>query len=254
MEDDVKCLLQGKTQLPTFGNHLSPPKPSSRQSFSTPFCIDSYHVPESPHPTHHNGWPRSSPAWACLDRLVTWLLSSSTSKNHPSDDEQEIRQALFANAFSTLQVHGEPQDSDQDHNDNPAPKTASASTPRRKQSRPGKGKKGKRKTAKKQPKAPHVREADLDDVPLESYRIIESEDGVMTEYLMAVYALVREWADLRNYLQDVWMDVAYNDLNSAVAGTLSNIAVGMLRRTDTARDARSVAVRRGIPAAESSLL
>lgn len=54
--------------------------------------------------------------------------------------------------------------------------------------------------AKKQPKAPHVREADLDDVPLESYRSIESEDGVMAEYLMAVYALVREWADLRNYL------------------------------------------------------
>lgn len=56
----------------------------------------------------------------------------------------------------------------------------------------------------------------------------------MTEYLMAVYALVQEWADLRNYLQDVWMDVAFNNLNSAFAGTLSNTAIAMLRRSELA--------------------
>ena len=37
-----------------------------------------------------------------------------------------------------------------------------------------------------------------------------------------------QWVELRHYLQEVWHNVAYNGLNSAVTGTISNIAVGMI--------------------------
>jgi hypothetical protein len=71
----------------------------------------------------------------------------------------------------------------------------------------------------------------LDDVPLESYRIIQDEDGIITDYLMAVHGLVHEWADIRSYLQGVWHEVAYDGLNGAVAGAISNLAIAMVQRS-----------------------
>ncbi|KAI1288782.1 hypothetical protein F5Y03DRAFT_401570 [Xylaria venustula] len=68
----------------------------------------------------------------------------------------------------------------------------------------------------------------LDDIPVESYRIIQDEEGIITDYLMAVYALVQEWAGLRAYLQGLWQKVAHNGLNSAVAGALSNMAINII--------------------------
>lgn len=163
-----------------------------------------------------------------------WTATQSASQaTAGTNDEDEIKEALFTNTFSSLSIDEGSRDLDHSEDD-VAPETPSGHTQRRRQARPGKGKKGKKKPGKKQPKTTHAKEEKLDDVPLESYRIIESEDGIMTEYLMAVYALASEWADLRNYLQDVWLDVAYNDLNSAVAGTLSNIAIAMFRRSELA--------------------
>lgn len=94
----------------------------------------------------------------------------------------------------------------------------------------GKGKKGKRGKAKRKPKQPI--EASLDEVPLESYRIIEDESGTITDYLMAVYSCVREWIELRQYLQSIWREVAYGGLNSAVAGELSNLAIALVKQTE----------------------
>lgn len=101
------------------------------------------------------------------------------------------------------------------------------------QPRPGKGKKGKR-GKKKQQKATQPAKESLDDVPLESYRIIQDEEGIITDYLMAVFDLVREWVDLRHTLQDIWREVAYDGLNGAVAGTVSNIAIAMVRQSAAA--------------------
>lgn len=163
-----------------------------------------------------------------------WVSSQSVGQVAAANtDEDDIKQALFTNQFSSLGLEGESHDLDHSEDDSP-PATQPAPTQRRQQARPGKGKKGKKKTGKKQPKPGHVREMDLENVPLESYRIIESEEGIMTEHLMAVYALASEWVDLRNCLQGVWLDVAYNDLNSAVAGTLSNVAMAMLKRSELA--------------------
>lgn len=51
---------------------------------------------------------------------------------------------------------------------------------------------------------------------------------------MAVYALMKQWMKLRDYLQDLSGKVAYKDLNSAVAGAVSNIANAMIRHTESA--------------------
>lgn len=56
---------------------------------------------------------------------------------------------------------------------------------------------------------------------------------MITDYLMAVYSLVRQWADLRYYLQGLWRQVAYEGMNSAVAAALSNIAIAMIKDTQS---------------------
>lgn len=145
------------------------------------------------------------------------------------DTEDEIKQALFSNKFSRLDVNGE-----QDESDGEDPASSAQPAPNQQRRKTGKTKKakGKKKTKKQQKAEPHV--PDLEDVPLESYRIIEDESGTVTEYLMAVYALVQEWCDLRQYLAGLWMDVAYAGLNSAIAGVVSNMAVAMLERSEFA--------------------
>lgn len=146
------------------------------------------------------------------------------------DAEDEIKQALFSNKFSKLDVNGEQDESD---GADPVP-AAQAALSQQQRRKTGKNKKlkGKKKTKKQQKSAPTG--PDLEDVPLESYRIIEDESGTVTEYLMAVYALVQEWCDLRQYLSGLWTDVAYAGLNGATAGILSNMAVAMLERSEFA--------------------
>lgn len=51
---------------------------------------------------------------------------------------------------------------------------------------------------------------------------------------MAVHSLSSQWVELRNYLQGLWRQVAYGGLNSAVAGTMSNIAIATIKRTESA--------------------
>lgn len=145
------------------------------------------------------------------------------------DAENEIREALLSNKFSKLDVNREQDDSEGE--DSPPSKQPTSTQQRRKT---GKAKKlkGKKKAKKQQGTAPSG--PNLEDVPLESYRIIEDESGTVTDYLMAVYALVQEWSDLRQYLSDLWIDVAYAGLNSATAGVVSKMAVAMLERSEFA--------------------
>ncbi|KAH6667845.1 hypothetical protein B0J14DRAFT_704298 [Halenospora varia] len=55
---------------------------------------------------------------------------------------------------------------------------------------------------------------------------------MVTDYLIAVYSVVKQWSELREYVQELWGDVAYGGLNSAVAGTVSNLAIAMVKMTD----------------------
>ncbi|KAK5633104.1 hypothetical protein RRF57_008818 [Xylaria bambusicola] len=158
------------------------------------------------------------------------------------NNQADLDQILFTNKFAGLRVDGDTVLGDQGTSDDGSDlesKQHHASQRRQQQKKSsGKGKKARsgKKANKKKNKTTmkttqHQSTAasqSLNDVPIESYRIIQDEEGIMTDYLMAVYALVKDWASLRAYLQGLWHDVAYNGLNSAVAGALSNMAINMI--------------------------
>ena len=158
-----------------------------------------------------------------------WMSRADAEAETDISDES-IQDLLFNNKFSALSV-GDEGGAVSDAEDS-APEATTTAPRRKAQKKSGKGKKKGKKGKKAVPKPQET--ADLESVPIESFRIIESTEGIMTDYLMAVYALASLWASLRTYLQGVWRDVAYSDLNSAVAGTLSNIAVSMVKKTETA--------------------
>ncbi|OBT60983.1 hypothetical protein VE03_09640 [Pseudogymnoascus sp. 23342-1-I1] len=162
--------------------------------------------------------------------------SQQNPESAPSNGEDED-EVIFANKFSVLGVN-DPDSGDEE--DDAIEGTPSEILPAKhsKKKPAGKGKKGKRgKKGKGKAKAkakPDTKEAKLDEVPLESYRIIEDEDGLVTDYLIAVYSLAQQWTSLRRYLQGVWHEVSYDGLNSAVAGTLCNAATAMVKQTESA--------------------
>ncbi|KAI0100618.1 hypothetical protein GGR51DRAFT_531879 [Nemania sp. FL0031] len=165
---------------------------------------------------------------------VAWAEKCRLEGPPPDDDEADLEQALFANKFAVLSIDGETVLEDEaacDDGSDLETQQHQASQRRQQQKKSsGKGKKAKhgKNANKKKQRLPAAKTQSLDDVPVESYRIIQDEEGMMTDYLMAVYALVKEWAGLRAYLQGLWQDVAYNGLNSAVAGALSNMAINMI--------------------------
>ncbi|KAF9776908.1 hypothetical protein IL306_004853, partial [Fusarium sp. DS 682] len=152
-----------------------------------------------------------------------------------SDDTEDVEQILFANKFEKLTVHKAEGSSDEDDELDQTHTTTGA----RKVSRKPKGKKSKK--TKKYKKTKKGKKQDTNDItneeiPIESIRIIEdsSEAGLVTDYLLAVYSAVREWAELRVNIQSVWREVAYDGLNSAVAGAACNLATSMIKRTSAA--------------------
>jgi len=168
-----------------------------------------------------------------------WESESKAQKSVQEDEDD----AIFANKFSTLDVHEskdndelELEQEDEDDEDNVPGSEVHAAVAALRSVGPkksaGKGKKGKRgKYGKKaKSKKPATIEVSLDDIPLESYRIIDSEDGgLITDYLIAVYSLVEQWVKLRHDLQEIWREASYEGLNGAVAGALSNVAVAMVK-------------------------
>lgn len=162
--------------------------------------------------------------------------------------DADVEKANFSNKFAALgfgnSAHGAPDtaavdsrgddESDGDEESDVEPRSAAAGHQRR-QTRPGRGKKKKGgKRAKKNKQVAKPAHLTLDQVPLESYRIIEDADGIVTDYLLAVYALFEEICDLRLYMSGVWHEVAYEGLNSAVAATLTNLATAIIKRAESA--------------------
>jgi hypothetical protein len=89
----------------------------------------------------------------------------------------------------------------------------------------GKVKIGKRaKKSKQNPTAEPILARDI-------CRIIGDKDLLDSEYLLAVYAVVQEWQELRFYTQELWRQVAYKGLNGAVAASLTSTAVAMVKQT-----------------------
>ena len=157
-----------------------------------------------------------------------WVSTSKSETSNP--DEEDLDEVSFTNKFSTLGIDG-PSDGEEGED---AIEGESNGRPKRPaKDSTAKGKKGKRRK-KAKGKTPTVKEANFNDIPLESYRIIEDENGLITDYLMAVYSLVKEWIELRHYVQGLWREASYGGLNSGVAGALSNMAVAMIKQTESA--------------------
>lgn len=151
----------------------------------------------------------------------------STKDAEVTESEEDVENIVFSNKFSALNVETPPggYTSDEACEDDAQVVTK---TPSHAQKKPSKGKK---KKVKKQQKPSPSSESVLDDVPLTTYRIIEDEEGIRAEYLLAVFSIAHEWTTLRNYLQDVWYEVVYQGLNSAIAGAICNVAIGMVKQT-----------------------
>ncbi|KAK3490307.1 uncharacterized protein B0T23DRAFT_359589 [Neurospora hispaniola] len=122
------------------------------------------------------------------------------------------------------------QDSEQETSQQAGPRLGH----QRKQARPGKGKRGRRRkdkdTAKS--KAKDIDKGPLPDVLsnrlLDSFDVTLDEHGMTTGYIIAAYDLIKDCVEFRAYLQDLWYEVAYEGLHSAVAGALSNTALNMI--------------------------
>jgi hypothetical protein len=161
----------------------------------------------------------------------------------PISDQHDLDQLLFANRFATLNVDDESDrenedQSDTEHNVEIQPNLPSRKRRQRKALAKGKQAKERKGATKKtnnqrqQPPLPEGRSPE--SIAIESYGIIQDKQSIKTEYFMAVHSLAAEWADLREYIQGVWRDVAYDGLNSAVAGALSKMAVNMIERSAAA--------------------
>ncbi|TDZ24357.1 hypothetical protein Cob_v003445 [Colletotrichum orbiculare MAFF 240422] len=170
-------------------------------------------------------------AW--LDQQMAFN-NLTTNVTHERDVE-EVKEIIFSNKFASLKLdHGEDNvesDSDSDTS------TLGPALPKKSKKRRGKGKKKqkkKKKGLKQDAKQSKVARLEADEVSLDSYRILEEDDDLMTSYVTAVCAFKNEWLQTRSYITDTWHEVAFEDLNGAVAGAVSNLAVAKVKHTEAA--------------------
>lgn len=141
-------------------------------------------------------------------------------------DKDEVDNILFSNFFDALRID-DPQESVKEDEMQPEEERPAPRQPQRK----GKGKAKKRKAPKEEP-APEPKRTGTLDLPVEAYRVIHEGSGFDSDYLVAVYDLMQEAANLRLYLQEEWWRVAYDKANSAVVGGVSEMAVRMVQKAE----------------------
>lgn len=169
-----------------------------------------------------------------------WMTKRVTGQQESKDDETD-EALISADTFSSLGINGdakekgaEEESAEEDHGE---PNGTAGALLQKQKKTAAKGKKGKKGKQYKKPTAKQdepTKQQHQVEVPLESYRIIQDEEGIITDYLMAVYSVFRRWGELRSFVQDLWTEVAYDGLNLATAGTLSVMAVAMIKRTEAA--------------------
>jgi hypothetical protein len=70
-----------------------------------------------------------------------------------------------------------------------------------------------------------------EQIPLESFRILEDDPRTMIDFSVAIYSIIMQSTELRHYLQQVWHKVAYKGLNSAVVASLCHVAIATIKET-----------------------
>ncbi|CAD0082371.1 unnamed protein product [Aureobasidium vineae] len=153
-----------------------------------------------------------------------WISSTENGTVEPQSYE-EIEEVVFSNAFSALKIHHCTDDLSDDE-------TGSETSPTAKH--PRKTRKTKRKQQSRQKKNGLPRTAnhpDTLDVPLENFCIVDGPEGDSADYRMALESVFVEWWKLRQHIQLIWLNVAYEGANIAVAGALSEMAIAMVKKT-----------------------
>ncbi|KAI8234059.1 hypothetical protein K4K57_005183 [Colletotrichum sp. SAR 10_99] len=155
-----------------------------------------------------------------------------SSKRLDSDAEQieEMKGIIFSNKFASLDLsHGDskPDPPSEPESDADEPVTESEAAKKKRVN----GKKGRGKTSKPGKSRKPARKADSStEASVESYRILE--DDQLLSYTMAILSFRTEWTQIRQYVQDLWIDVIHKNLNTAVAGAVSNVAIAKIKKTE----------------------
>ncbi|GJC99709.1 hypothetical protein ColKHC_08535 [Colletotrichum higginsianum] len=136
-----------------------------------------------------------------------------------------LEEIVFANDFSIRDIRK----LDHEGSDYDSSNVVSASQ-RRGQKRRSMRNKNKRK---KKAKITEQGTAALGKLPLKEYRFLRTDEELTTEYTMAVRSYFLDCASLRDYLQGIWHEVAYDGLNSVVAGALVQLAFGVVKQTES---------------------
>ncbi|KAF9879507.1 hypothetical protein CkaCkLH20_03050 [Colletotrichum karsti] len=161
--------------------------------------------------------------------------------NAEAEQIEEMKGVVFSNKFATLSLtHGEsterpddkPSEEVSEEDSEAEVEVVETKSAKKKSSKGKKGKSKKGKPARKTPKAPKRPREVMEETPLDSYRLLEEDDSLMTSFTMAALAFKAEWSQTRNYIQDLWHDVAYEKFNSAIAGGVSNVALAKIKKTE----------------------
>ncbi|THY50911.1 hypothetical protein D6C97_06868 [Aureobasidium pullulans] len=143
------------------------------------------------------------------------------------EDRDSIERIIFTNPFSALITELSADDPSDDDDD----QLLQSSRSRAKKTF-GNGKRDQKRKKKTKSTPTTISEGiDLKDIPLESFRILDGPEDLITDYYIAVTYVIDEWQKLRAFIHNQWYFVTHKDLNSAIAGTLSCLAIGMVRRT-----------------------
>ncbi|KAF6824056.1 hypothetical protein CPLU01_11052 [Colletotrichum plurivorum] len=147
------------------------------------------------------------------------------SKDNTDDEVDDIEKILFSNKFSALHLSLAEASSDEDSVEDNEHLTRSQQRQRKTTGR-------KAKQKRKSKKASSAAGVGSANVPLNNYRLLESDESKEAEHFVAMLAMRSEWIEARHVLQTTWKGVSYDGVNCAVAGAVSNVAIAKLKRTE----------------------
>ncbi|KAJ5106397.1 hypothetical protein N7456_003072 [Penicillium angulare] len=171
------------------------------------------------------------------------ILDTIDEDNEALMGSQEIQErAIFRNSFSGLTLDSQLRENDKESSSGGS-KNNGVSTPHQSSTASNKSKhkhekdsaKGNQRSTKgnqRISRTPPRLEEMLEERPLEDYRI-DDQPYKLDDYLMAIYSLFKEIMKLRYYLQDIWSEVVYDNLDIAIAGCLCNIAIQKIKEAQS---------------------
>ncbi|KAF6826815.1 hypothetical protein CPLU01_09483 [Colletotrichum plurivorum] len=156
---------------------------------------------------------------------------SPTSKRSSSDSEQieEIKGIIFSNRFASLRfaddAPSEPQEEEETESEASEPETEQKKKSGNNKKK-GKGKKAKktRKAQKTEVKTRAKADINPNEMSPKSYRLLEDDGDLMTNYTMAILTITAELSQMRHYLMNLWHEVAAEGAPMVVAGAVSHVA------------------------------